>query len=140
VSTDEPRKQERARAIVARGFAEGCYAVSSQFLKELYVNITRRGSSSPRRWCRGDTRALLERRGSPPTPLAAWGYRDLGSWRVCEEKLLERRPRRVLEPPPLLDRNQNGGLYALLGDDLRTFVEACLQHSLGADLSRLNPI
>jgi predicted nucleic acid-binding protein len=42
VSTDEPGKQERARAIVARGFAEGCYAVSTQVLMELYVNITQK--------------------------------------------------------------------------------------------------
>lgn len=42
VSTDEPGKQERARAIVARGFAEGCYAVSTQVLMELYVNVTQK--------------------------------------------------------------------------------------------------
>src|SRR5687767_11013607 len=60
-------------------------------------------------------------------PLAARGYRDLGSWRLCEEQLLERRRRRALEPAPLLDWNQDGGLYALLSYDLRTFVEARLK-------------
>ena len=30
VSQDEPKKQERAKAIVARGFAEGCFAISTQ--------------------------------------------------------------------------------------------------------------
>jgi predicted nucleic acid-binding protein len=40
VSTDDPRKQERASSIVERGFVEGCYAVSTQVLMELYVNIT----------------------------------------------------------------------------------------------------
>ena len=42
LSTDDRRKQERASSIVARGFAEGCYAVSTQVLMELYVNITQK--------------------------------------------------------------------------------------------------
>ncbi len=42
VSTDDPGKQEPASAIVERGFAEGCYAVSTQVLMELYVNVTRK--------------------------------------------------------------------------------------------------
>lgn len=82
----------------------------------------------------------------PPLPLAAWvhrgsshgevawRYRDLGSWRLCQEQLLERRPRRALEPAPLRDWNQDGGLNALLSDDLRTFIEARLQQL--AEMSR----
>src|SRR5215210_6573664 len=69
---------------------------------------------------------LLEHRGRPSTPLALRRYRDLGSWRLCEEQLFESRLR-ALEPAPLLERDQDGGLYALLSDDLRTFVEARLQ-------------
>lgn len=42
VSTDDPRKQERARRILERGFIEGCYAISTQVLMELYVNVTRK--------------------------------------------------------------------------------------------------
>ena len=42
VSDDEPEKQSRARKIVARGYAEGCYAISTQVMLELYVNITRK--------------------------------------------------------------------------------------------------
>lgn len=42
VSTDEPRKQSKAREIVERGFRDGCYAISTQVLMELYVNITRK--------------------------------------------------------------------------------------------------
>ncbi|MFP5286647.1 MAG: PIN domain-containing protein [Thermoanaerobaculia bacterium] len=42
VSTDDSRKQERASSIVERGFVEGCYAVSTQVLMELYVNVTRK--------------------------------------------------------------------------------------------------
>jgi predicted nucleic acid-binding protein len=42
VSDDEPEKQSRARKIVARGFAEGCYAISTQVMLELYVNITKK--------------------------------------------------------------------------------------------------
>jgi predicted nucleic acid-binding protein len=47
VSLDEPDKQKRAREIVARGFAEGCYAVSTQVLLELYVNVTVRTRMHP---------------------------------------------------------------------------------------------
>jgi predicted nucleic acid-binding protein len=42
VSNDEPEKQSRAREIVARGFTEGCFAISTQVLMEVYVNITRK--------------------------------------------------------------------------------------------------
>jgi predicted nucleic acid-binding protein len=42
VSNDEPSKQSRAREIVARGFAEGCFAISTQVMMEVYVNITRK--------------------------------------------------------------------------------------------------
>jgi predicted nucleic acid-binding protein len=42
VSKDAPEKQLRARQIVARGFAEGCFAISTQVMLEVYVNITRK--------------------------------------------------------------------------------------------------
>jgi len=42
VSNDEPEKQSRAREIVARGFTEGCFAISTQVMLEVYVNITRK--------------------------------------------------------------------------------------------------
>ncbi|HEX9945298.1 MAG TPA: PIN domain-containing protein [Thermoanaerobaculia bacterium] len=42
VSNDEPEKQTRAREIVARGFAEGCFAISTQVMLEVYVNVTRK--------------------------------------------------------------------------------------------------
>jgi predicted nucleic acid-binding protein len=42
VSSDEPDKQGRARQIVARGFTEGCFAISTQVMLEVYVNITRK--------------------------------------------------------------------------------------------------
>ncbi len=42
VSDDEPTKQSQAREIVARGFAEGCFAISTQVMMEVYVNITRK--------------------------------------------------------------------------------------------------
>ena len=32
VSHDEPEKQGRAREIVARGFTEGCFAISTQVM------------------------------------------------------------------------------------------------------------
>lgn len=42
VSGDHPEKQRRAREIVARGFTEGCYAISAQVMLEVYVNVTRK--------------------------------------------------------------------------------------------------
>lgn len=42
VSNDHPAKQRRAREIVERGFAEACYAISTQVMLEVYVNITRK--------------------------------------------------------------------------------------------------
>ncbi len=42
VSHDEPQKQSRAREIVARGFTEGCFAISTQVMFEIYVNITKK--------------------------------------------------------------------------------------------------
>jgi len=42
VSDDEPDKQSRAREIVARGFTEGCFAISTQVMMEVYVNVTRK--------------------------------------------------------------------------------------------------
>jgi len=42
VSSDEPEKQKVAREIVARGFTEGCFAISTQVMLEVYVNVTRK--------------------------------------------------------------------------------------------------
>lgn len=42
VSQDAPEKQARAREIVARGFTEGCFAISTQVMLEVYVNITKK--------------------------------------------------------------------------------------------------
>jgi predicted nucleic acid-binding protein len=42
VSNDEPEKQKRAREIVARGFTEGCFAISTQVMMEVYVSITKK--------------------------------------------------------------------------------------------------
>lgn len=42
VSKDEPEKQRQAQMIVGRGFAEGCFAISTQVLMEVYVNVTRK--------------------------------------------------------------------------------------------------
>ena len=42
VSRDEPEKRGGAREIVARGFTEGCFAISTQVMMETYVNITRK--------------------------------------------------------------------------------------------------
>jgi predicted nucleic acid-binding protein len=42
LSQDNPEKQARAREIVARGFTEGCFAISTQVMMEVYVNITRK--------------------------------------------------------------------------------------------------
>jgi predicted nucleic acid-binding protein len=61
VSTDEPTKQRRAREIVARGFAEGCFAISTQVMLEVYVNVTRKAKIGlPLREAYEYVRALAE--------------------------------------------------------------------------------
>jgi len=64
VSHDEPDKQRTAREIVARGFNEGCYAISTQVMFELYVNVTKKAriASSPTSLSR--TRVTILGRGS----------------------------------------------------------------------------
>jgi predicted nucleic acid-binding protein len=42
VSDDEPEKQKVAREIVARGFTEGCFSISTQVMMEACVNVTRK--------------------------------------------------------------------------------------------------
>jgi predicted nucleic acid-binding protein len=42
VSQDDPEKQSRAREIVAQGFTDGCFAISTQVMLEVYVNVTRK--------------------------------------------------------------------------------------------------
>jgi predicted nucleic acid-binding protein len=44
VSDGEPEKQSRAREILARGFTEGCYAISTQVMFEVYVSVTQKAS------------------------------------------------------------------------------------------------
>ena len=61
VSDDEPEKQQRAREIVARGFTEGCFAISTQVMLEVYVNITRKSKIGlPPRQAFEYVRALAE--------------------------------------------------------------------------------
>ena len=55
VSRTEPEKQKKARVIVERGFAEGCFAISTQVLLEVYVNITQKAAREA-----GCTRVLSE--------------------------------------------------------------------------------
>jgi len=66
VSNDEPEKQSKARQIVARGFTEGCFAISTQVMLEVYVNVTRKAKI-----------------GLPPSE--AFEYvRAFSEWRVVE--------------------------------------------------------
>jgi hypothetical protein len=67
---------------------------------------------------------LLQRRRRAPAPPAAWRNRNLSSRRIGEEELLESWPGRALESAPLLERDENGGLYTPSGDNLRAFMEA----------------
>jgi predicted nucleic acid-binding protein len=61
VSNDEPSKQSRAREIVARGFTEGCFAISTQVMLEVYVNITRKAKIGlPPRQAFEDVQAFAE--------------------------------------------------------------------------------
>ncbi|MFL6193590.1 MAG: PIN domain-containing protein [Thermoanaerobaculia bacterium] len=42
LAADQPVRQRQARAIVERGFVEGCFAISTQVLLEVYDILTRR--------------------------------------------------------------------------------------------------
>lgn len=42
VSEEEGGKHRQAAELVRRGFAEGCFAISTQVLLELYVTVTRK--------------------------------------------------------------------------------------------------
>jgi predicted nucleic acid-binding protein len=42
LAADQPARQRQARAIVERGFVEGCFAISTQVLLEVYDILTRR--------------------------------------------------------------------------------------------------
>jgi predicted nucleic acid-binding protein len=42
VSVDEGAKHRTAAELVRRGFAQGCFAISSQVMLELYVTVTRK--------------------------------------------------------------------------------------------------
>jgi predicted nucleic acid-binding protein len=61
VSANEPEKQRRAKEIVALGFTEGCFAISTQVMLEVYVNITRKAKIGlPQREALEYVRALAE--------------------------------------------------------------------------------
>lgn len=61
LSDDEPEKQQRAREIVTRGFSEGCFAISTQVMLEVYVNVTRKAKIGlPPREAYEYVRALAE--------------------------------------------------------------------------------
>jgi predicted nucleic acid-binding protein len=66
VSKDEPEKQSKAREIVARGFTEGCFAISTQVMMEVYVNVTQKAKI-----------------GLPPREALEY-VRALGEWPVIE--------------------------------------------------------
>ena len=46
---------------------------------------------------------------------------------ACKKKILERRSSSLLQPPPLVDRHQDGGLNTPLRDYLRTLRNAFFQ-------------
>lgn len=45
LAADQPVRQRQARAIVERGFVEGCFAISTQVLLEVYDILTRRAEA-----------------------------------------------------------------------------------------------
>ena len=53
--------------------------------------------------------------------------RNHSSRPICEQQVLERWPRQLLYTAPVFDPNEHRSLHPSSGDDLGTFIEACLQ-------------
>lgn len=83
VSEEEGAKHRLAAELVRRGFAEGCFAISTQVLLELYVTVTRKIAV-------------------PLPPAQALDYVSaLAEWRVVEQT-----PELVLAALALADRSR----------------------------------
>jgi len=93
VSKDEPEKQSRAREIVALGFTEGCFAISTQVMMEVYVNVTRKAKIGlPSREALEYVRAFAEWPVVEMTPalvLAALGLAQRSSISPWDAAILE---------------------------------------------------
>jgi predicted nucleic acid-binding protein len=93
VSRDEPKKQKTAREIVTRGFTEGCYAISTQVMMEVYVNVTRKAKIGlSHREAIEYVRTLAEWpviEVTPDTVLAALGLADRAQISAWDAAILE---------------------------------------------------
>lgn len=93
VSDDEPEKQSRARKIVTRGFTEGCFAISTQVMLEVYVNITQKAKIGlPPRDAFEYVRAFAEWtvvRMTPELVLAALGLAQRSRISAWDASILE---------------------------------------------------
>lgn len=93
VSENEPTKQKRAREIVATGFTEGCFAISTQVMLEVYVNLTRKAKVGLTHGVAFDyVRAFTEWQVVETTPelvLAALSLADRGQISPWDAAILE---------------------------------------------------
>ena len=67
--------------------------------------------------------SLLHGQGYSVAMLSAWWRKLLGAGLRREEQLLQVRPGHALQPAPLLDGEEHGGLNTALGNDLRPLNE-----------------
>lgn len=108
VSQDEPEKQEKARGIVQRGFAEGCYALSTQVLLELYVNVTQKARiRMPRRDAFDYVRSLTE-----------WPLVETSSSLVLAALVLSDKARISPWDAAILEAARQAGCSRVLSEDL----------------------
>ena len=70
--------------------------------------------------------------------LSARRSKLLGPCLRCEEQFLQIRPCHPLQPPPLLDGKENGGLNSALGHDLRPFGDRDIEELAEPRLGILN--
>ena len=70
---------------------------------------------------------LLHGRGYSVAMLSVWWRKLLGAALPGEEQLLQVRPGHALQPAPLLDGEEYGGLNISLGNDLRPFSKGCVE-------------
>ena len=108
VSRDEPEKQEKARAIVERGFAEGCFAISTQVLLELYVNVTRKAKIQL-----SDQEALEYVRA-----LTEWHVVEMSQSLVLAALDVSRQMQLSIWDSAILEAAREAGCMRLLSEDL----------------------
>ncbi len=108
VSRKEPEKQKKARAIVERGFAEGCFAISTQVLLEVYVNVTQKAK----------IRLSAEEAFEYVRAFTAWHVVEMSQSLVLSALGLSRRAQISTWDAAILEAAREAGCSRVLSEDL----------------------